>query len=653
MAAIYEIGPGKPHETLIDFHCFVGFNSLNPGDTVQIYPNENHAPYPVPDEPAGLHITSSGTADAPITVMGVLDVNGNRLRLVGRGAQCVVSVAGSHVVVENIIADGGLYDMIDFLNGNADEHNRFGVRVLPAFEGETVMYDNFASFLWRKSPLFADATFESPATARHDGTLRGFMVMHGHKHTPKSGERVHRRDSKWSSRAFVHSAGDNVTFRNCVGIGSGTGLASADIGPGSCTVDGCEFGYNGMTMSAHNVYFNGDNFLYPDLTVTFKNNFVHHSLLSQGFRTRVARTVLQNNFFLDNDAKHCDLVSFDAGRCRGGIWREPPPFHQVLARHWTTHHDAENRPALLNSRFALRRSADVVGNLFVSTENAVCADFVHIGGAGQEFEDSAGRYRFVNNTFAYFGEGWFLHEGPNCAIGARFGIESVEMYNNIFYAKHPRHFTAFIDMLSHPELRDMARRLEAPFCHTVPDDEYPNQWAFGARQVEGACNWVTEGLVDAIFPRDVRGFINPYFNCVPTEWENTVVGEPDEVPFNDIDNWDYRLNKNSTAAAIEGVPVGTTEDFMNEAAFTALRDAGKLPLFLDWDCAAEPERREPVEGRRFTPEVPTLYAPAWWHDERFENPITINDGAPEVFGVAHGRGDDSDMPAVGAFGVIH
>ena len=658
---VYEIGPGKTYADILAFSSAVGFGSLEPGDTVKIYPNTNNVPYQVPAGANGVNITSNGTWNAPITVTGVPDAEGNRPILVGRAAANVLCINGDYVVVENLMLDGGILEFIDFLNGNSTgAANRFPDNATPMFDA-VVTLDNFADFLEVQStnPLL---TAKSWSWGFKDNTPRAFLYYEkdtvrvgsvnrpGTTATTPAGATLVNNRYYFSYRGIFHTSGDHATVRNCFSIGSGTGLTSGDVGPGSLLAEYNEFAFNGMNMAAHNVYLNGDNAKYPDMEVTFQYNYIHHAIRSFGFRSRVGQTNLYHNVFLDNDAKHVDLVATQHGYEQGPV---------------------SNYPAHWNSRFTYREDSEVVGNIFIYTENT-SADHVRIGGAGpfgadrgtdEVMEQSFGRYRFVNNTFVSLGKG-FGDGDINRAINAQFGIESVEMYNNIFYSANPSvmiegdefwtgerelegTFAAFVDSTMTPEkVQEYLASIGTPEVwdeYDGRDENYTTgDWVFGVRQVAGANNWVSNGMVDTQMPRLTEGEVLYYYDCIPDEWTGTVIGKPGEDPFVDLANFDFRLKTNSSAAAMIGSPVGTSAQFMSEAEFDALLAAGEIPLLRDWDGA---------DNYAYIDAYPI------WHDLSFQNPLTTNATTAPIKPVSGVQGvnwtyetrTDSIAPSVGAF----
>lgn len=75
--ALYEVGPGKPYATIGS----APIASLNPGDTVNIYPKTGNAPYY-----EKVVLSRNGTPTSPITFQGVPDVQGNLPILDGTNA---------------------------------------------------------------------------------------------------------------------------------------------------------------------------------------------------------------------------------------------------------------------------------------------------------------------------------------------------------------------------------------------------------------------------------------------------------------------------------------------------------------------------------------------------------------------------------------
>ena len=594
--AVYEIGPGKQYEEIGSMTA-PPWSELQYGDTVLIYAKENNEPYLVPT------ITSGGLAfniSMPgVTVSGVPDEYGNRPVItragntISAGTENILVITANDVVIENLVVDGGLFDLIEYLNGESGAGNRFGANDAAAYPGETVTLSNFYSFLNRKSD-------KTPAQAfgwqmPNINSLMNFIY--------KFGKGATGGNHKFAGRGIFHSNGDNLIVRNCLAIGAGTGLQSADTGPGSSYIEDCEFAYNGMDFAGHNVYMNGDNGRYPDMSVTFVNNFIHHSLCgSMGLRSRVTRTNLYNNYFLDNAGKQNDLISqsyVDNG------------YRNMLRQQYIS----SGRDKRWETGLGLRMEYEIIGNLYVYTEDFV-GDHVRIGGGGSRmsglsfdwsaFEESYGRYRFVNNTFVSLNHGYGDNDATS-AISAQYGVDSVEMYNNIFYSKNENTHAPFLSYLTvddrdallagNEEWQQNWDDISAFFIDEfgIDEDEVDdfmdamgyaaNQWALGIREVAGSNNWVSSGMVDTQMPRitgedecfgnmnnwdsEWDGEIIWFHDCIPNVWVDTIMGGSNEDPFVDSDNFDFRVASGSSAD-ITGVPVGTVNVFQTEESHNAL-----------------------------------------------------------------------------------
>ena len=629
--ATYQIGPGRQYAGLAELiaargNVFQsGEGSLQPGDVVEIYPNiqiiegvEVNVPYEAETNATkGFLITVSGAAGNPVTIRGIPDEQGRR-PILERSAEYLnmVTFNGSYIVFEGFIVDGGLREFIEWLNGNSASGNRFGANSKAAFPGETVTFENFHTFLKRNSA--------SPGGALFPGELETYMR--------EVGERFARR-------GVFHEGGDFLTVRNCLSVGSGTGLTSADVGPGSILVELCEFAFNGMGGAWHNVYLNGDNAVYRNLTAMFRNNYVHHSIGSMGFRSRVGRTILMNNFFWDNGLRHADLICTQ---------KDEDDFENRWLMYEEIYGTAPPSDWWWADRFAYREDHEVIGNVFVNTA-AYNFGGIRLGGAMPEadldhwMETSLGRYRIVNNTFVHLaGTGV-----ARAAIEAHFGVESIEMYNNIFYSNQPANTAPFWDLLSDARIGAIVGEARAAYAANtggnaavdpkwINDDgsrfgdggyeeENANMWRFGARQVAGANNWVSYGSLNNSMRIDAD---YQYFGGVPFEWTDTIFGNRDENPFVDIANFNFRLNAASTANRA-GSPVGAAVEFMTQAEYDALKSAGRLPLWETYHYDS---------SGVFIKDIGADRTPAPWQDIGFPDPTAANVSSPPFIPVTGAMG---------------
>ena len=618
-AATYAIGPGRQYASLTALvaargNVFrSGAGSLQAGNVVEIYPNiqtvggrEVNVPYEAAtDSTRGFLITVSGTASAPIAIRGVADAQGRRPILErATGNSNMVTINGNYIVFENIVVDGGLREFIEWLNGQSASGNRFGANTRAAFAGETVTLENFHTFIKRTSNASGGALFS--------GQLESYMRTVG---------------QRFARRGIYHEGGNYLTVRNCLSVGSGTGLTSADVGPGSILVERCEFAFNGISGAWHNVYLNGDNAVYQDLVAMFRNNYVHHSLGSMGFRSRVGRTILMDNFFWDNGVRHADLICTqkddDDFEDRWSMYREVYGSNPPSNWWWA-------------DRFTYREDHEIIGNVFVNTANYNFGG-IRLGGAMPEadpdhwMETSLGRYRVVNNTFVHLANTGVAR----AAVEAQFGVESIEMYNNVFYSNQPSNTAPFWDQLNTARINQIVSEAQAAYSaggtinpKWLNDDgsrftaggegeENANTWRFGVRQVAGANNWVSYGSRNNSIARSAD---YQYHGGVPFEWTNTTYGTQNENPFVDSANFDFRLKTTSTANRT-GSPVGSAASFMTQAEYNTLRSAGRLPLW---------ETYHYTSAGRFVKDIGANRTVAPWKDLSFPNPTAANTSSPPL-----------------------
>jgi len=676
---VFEVGPGREFEYLEDLRQYVwhelgdrGSNlaNLEPGDTILVFPNivdGRNVPHPVPRN-GRLWLNASGTADAPITLSGVIDEYGRRpiiasawqandagnyvlpihsvLTIGNSPWEDNFSHTGNHVIVENLIIDGGMFEMFEFFNDAAGPGNRFYERFGapeggPAFSVDvtlenfpTLIHTDFENEWFTCQERFGNRQYGGQARS-HDALInapyRFMMRTAGGPH------------NMFSNRGILIEGGDHIYIYNVLAMGAGTGIQSGDAGPGTITLDRVEAGYNGMHAAGHNLYFNGDMMRHPHLTLTVRNSFVHNAIGTQGLRTRVGRNLIYNNVFLNNAAKQVDLVGYDAGAQMAKMitdYAHAQLFHgfeldQNLP-HW-------------ESVFTLPQDTEFIGNISILT-GPFHSNHVHVGGAGQIWEESWGRYRFLNNTFIHLAE---LSEDdtPREAIGIRFGVESVEIYNNLFYSNNDRFYSL-------TEGRDTWTTLE---------------WAFGVRQIQGNNNWMHYDVrLNANRNDPESGNLLDYIT-------DTIFGEPGETPFvnlaghdigtNLVDpsGFDFSIRPDSTAF-ITGVPVSTVAEFMTEEEFNERLAAGLIPEVYDWQFV-DGEVASEVTGAWYDPPVAsTTTGSAQWrglgfgdpfHDGQWtwQPPMANNNATPPSNFVATTYGfvweqasrTDSNQPALGAF----
>ena len=210
---------------------------------------------------------------------------------------------------------------------------------------------------------------------------------------------------------------------------------SSDHGSGSLTVENCEVYDCGGGDADHQLYIATDEEACPRAVFRLQFCYIHDGRGGNNVKSRAERNNIYSNWISNAFYHNLDLVGAD--------------------------------PASSVPADRAREDSDVVGNVLIAARNG---RNVRIGGDGTG--QSNGRYRFLNNTFIH------RSNKPESQIHARFGVESVEMHNNVFF------------LLSGAVFED-ARA----------------EWVGGVRRVSGAANWVH---------RSARG--------VPAQWVRTIAG---------------------------------------------------------------------------------------------------------------------------------
>jgi hypothetical protein len=186
-----------------------------------------------------------------------------------------------------------------------------------------------------------------------------------------------------SKRCFFHHSHDvllkNVFIHDCK-----NGVLGADDDSGSLTIEDSELARSGDGIRHHQIYMATDEKAHPGSLFTLRHSFIHSGLGGNNVKSRAEKNLIVEN------------------------WIEGAMYHEVEL----VGPDGED-PAVA------REDGEVIGNVLVKK-----GDFhaVRIGGDGTG--DTAGRYRFVSNTF--------IMAGSTGAIRLQDRVESIELYNNVF-----------------------------------------------------------------------------------------------------------------------------------------------------------------------------------------------------------------------------
>ena len=180
---------------------------------------------------------------------------------------------------------------------------------------------------------------------------------------------------------------DDVTLRNLVVHGAkGWALLGTDDGSGSLTLESSEFYDNGADDHHHQIYIATDETMFPGSVFRMQYCYVHDGNGGNNVKSRAERNEIYSNWIEGAAYHELDLIGPDG-----------------------------QDPSLA------REDSDVVGNVLVKHSEWRIA---RIG--GDDTGNTAGRYRFVNNTM-------ILSDTSDVAIGLQQTVESLEMHDNVVY----------------------------------------------------------------------------------------------------------------------------------------------------------------------------------------------------------------------------
>jgi hypothetical protein len=277
----------------------------------------------------------------------------------------------------------------------------------------------------------------------------------------------------------VHKAHDitirNTLVRDC----PNHGILGTDEESGSLTIEHCEITRCGSADRRHQLYIATDETMHPGSVFRLQFTYVHGGNGGNNVKSRAERNEIYYNW-IEGAAYHgLDLIGPDGQA-------------QDLAR----------------------EDSDVVGNVIITTSEWQVA---RIGGDGTGM--TAGRYRFVNNTFVLGPQG-------TLAIRMQEAVESLELHNNVFFKK------------GEGDVRFLR--------HSDPMGETP--------AVRGSHNWLQSGWTD-----------------VPETFVSTVIGT--DPGFANLEGFDFRPAKGVTL-----VDKGTESPVVRDA--YAMPNPLEIPLFV-------------------------------------------------------------------------
>jgi Right handed beta helix region len=266
-----------------------------------------------------------------------------------------------------------------------------------------------------------------------------------------------------TTQAGMGVYGNNIVIRDCIihdcrnavlGYGSGTGNVLVEY----CEIYNCGGEPKGNLDFAHQIYMATDEVQYPNAVFRLQHCYIHDAKGGNNVKTRSGRNEIYYN------------------------WIEGARYHAIEL----IGPDLDDNDEMTET--TKREDSDVVGNVLIATSNGSAA---RIGGDGTG--STSGRYRFVNNTFII----------KNNADGLRGldDIETVELYNNIFYKANGDQADIFSEA-------DVA-------------------WVNGNRQLHGSNNYISPG--SSKVPAGLTGIL--------------AAATPD---FTDVNTKDFSLKSTST-----------------------------------------------------------------------------------------------------------
>lgn len=266
-----------------------------------------------------------------------------------------------------------------------------------------------------------------------------------------------------ATKAGICHHANNTIIRGCVIHDCKMGILSdQDIGMGNVLVEYCEVYHCGFGMYSHQLYMATDEVRYPGSVSRIQYCYIHDAIGGNNIKSRAERDEIYYNWLENPHHHNMELIGPD------------PDYNPV-------------------DEDAIREDSDVVGNVIISS----LWYQVRLGGDGTG--QSNGRYRFVNNTFLGNYQPDKIEDFTHFRI--MFGIESIEMHNNLFYNLN--------DNIAPMYYEDIAG------------------WTSGHPVIYGSNNWVQEGC-----------------DCTHVEgWVGTKIGT--DPGFVDAANYDFRLKENS------------------------------------------------------------------------------------------------------------
>ena len=384
----FQVGPTrefrKPQDVL---------HMLRAGDTVEI---DGDFAYPGPIfleargtgfVPGTNEVTLMGTPDMPITFRGVMGANTLPI-ITSFNSLALFEVVAPYVVIDSFILRGNQqvlmqlfgfdsYDQLRQRLGASGAGNRFAVNRYGEFDVST---DNF----------------------------RNRLVQRG-----------------------VFQRSNGLTVRNVYLADNQHGIEGNDFTGGSITIEHSHIRHNGFRGMDHNIYVANGGGFFPDAIGIVRYNIIRDSIHGgNGYKARI-RSIIYNNIFYNNAVQDLELLGPEITAAIVNANRGLPvdPIIDLKIRHGYL--DVCPNYSVYFGMHSVREDYDVVGNLFINTRSSGWG-FIRLGGDSTN-ATSWGRNRVVNNTFVFTNSTGVAGSGTR-TFRPEFGNESIEFYNNVFFA---------------------------------------------------------------------------------------------------------------------------------------------------------------------------------------------------------------------------
>ena len=243
----------------------------------------------------------------------------------------------------------------------------------------------------------------------------------------------------------INQLSNYLTISHCIVHDARNGIMASDQFSGNLTIEYSEIYANGYSEGEHNIYIASDRVRVPDSVTRIMFNYIHDSKKGAGLKTRTSRNEIYYNRFENNAQSEVDMYGADLGEGTDPILDQAGN----ITAYSSDNHITQDELRKIDPSYAenyLREDTDFVGNLVISDNKVKSLTIGGDGGSGGPTRNgtSFGRYRFVNNTFI---NNYLPTNGDERIYTGqvKFGVGSLEFYNNIFYNSHGNNMVLYFN----------------------------------------------------------------------------------------------------------------------------------------------------------------------------------------------------------------